>query len=116
MPTPSYDVPAGAIDGVNKTYTLPVPYIASTLVVFVNGQLRKQDLPDGWLETSPSTGVLDLKEALLPGDVIQVYYLSANDTGSPLVVEVVLLQGRITDETSLYGSFAEDDALVGILT
>jgi len=43
----------GAINGANKAFTVPGPYISGTLKVFLQGQLQVQGTGENWTETSP---------------------------------------------------------------
>jgi hypothetical protein len=85
MPSPRFEVPSGAIDGVNKVFTLSMPYRSGTTAVFLNGLLQERNLDDGWVETSPDTGVVTLKEAPRGSghgpDVIQIFFI---DRSPPL--------------------------------
>lgn len=62
----------GDVDGVNRDFQTISDFAASSLHVYVNGQLRSAVLDGGWDETGPHN--FKLKEAPLPGDVIQVAY------------------------------------------
>ena len=46
------ETPAGAIDGVNTTFTTTRPYVAGTLMVFVNGILQAPT--DDYAESPPT--------------------------------------------------------------
>lgn len=117
MPVPRFEVPAGAVDGGNTTFTTSVPYQPGTTAVFLNGLLLRPDLDDGWLETDPTTGVIDLKEAprgtpVCP-DVVQVFFL---DTSPQLPEEVITeICGTLELDAAdtLAGSLALDAALSG---
>lgn len=114
MPTPIHEVPAGAIDGVNTLYTVSQPYVASTLAVFLNGQLKRKDLADGWVELVPGSGTFQLNQAPQLGDVVQAYYLA--EGGQSPVVEITLLQGRLTTMQVLRAALVSADPLVGVLS
>ena len=118
MATPRFEVPSGTIDGVNTTFTTSLPYQAGSLAVFINGLLMRADLLDGWVETAPTTGTFDLKEAPRVGpsgggceDVIKVFFL---DT-APAVLECVTtpLCGTIKADPELVGCLADAIALCG---
>lgn len=68
------DTAIGAIDGVNKDFTVALGFIASTVVVFVNGQLRPQAGTDGWMILGAT---IRLNEAPRVGDSVQVFYREA---------------------------------------
>jgi hypothetical protein len=98
---PRFEVAAGAIDGVNTTFTVSVAYTPSTTAVFLNGKLYRKDWDDGWIETNPALGVVDLKEAPVPGDVIQIFF---TDTAAPsLEEEVTPLHGVLMEVGELRG-------------
>jgi hypothetical protein len=87
MATPRFEVPSGTIDGVNTTFTVSTPYQPGSSAVFINGMLMREDLVDGWYETNPAAGIIDLKEAPRVGpsgmgceDVIQVFFLDTSPT------------------------------------
>lgn len=108
MPQPRFEVPTGPIDGVNTTFFVSRPYSAGSVAVFVNGQLKRRDLGDGWIETAPAIGQVDLKEAPrndLSPEVVQIFYL---DT-SPAMVgeEVTMLRGTIVALTEIVGRLRE---------
>jgi len=118
MPVPRFEVPVGVIDGLNTTFTVSRPYQPGTTAVFLNGQLKSQLLDDGWVETSPAGGVVDLKEAPLgsPGceDVVQIFYI---DT-SPALPETVIdtrLEGVIRTKDELSGEITLEVVLSGTI-
>ena len=78
MPSPRFEVPAGLVNGVNKVFTLSMPYGPGTTAVFLNGLLQERSLDDGWFETDPDAGTITLKEAPRSSgmpDVIQVFFI-----------------------------------------
>lgn len=90
----------GTVDGVNKTFYTSEPYQAGTLVFLLNGQAKVRENDDGWFDTDPATGRVDLKEAPLPGDpdepaddVVQFFYIPAADALAP-VSDTAYLLGR----------------------
>jgi hypothetical protein len=74
------DLAIGVIDGLNKDFTLTRGFIADTVVVMLNGQLRSIDQTDGWTIVGP---VIRLNEAPRVGDVVQVYYRESIPTTVP---------------------------------
>jgi hypothetical protein len=80
VPQPHFEIPVGNVDGHNRDFQVSLPYTPGSIAVWRNGQLQTKPLDDGWLELSPGTGVVRLKEAPLVGDVIQIFY---NDTTVP---------------------------------
>jgi hypothetical protein len=72
MAAPRFELPNGLQDGVNQTFYTSLPYLTASLQVFINGQLKRADLDDGYT-LSPSL-LFVMKQAPLPTDVFQVYY------------------------------------------
>ncbi len=72
MGAPRLELPNGLQDGVNQAFYTNLPYLPSSLQVFVNGQLKRADLDDGFTLSPPLVFVM--KQAPLPTDVFQVYY------------------------------------------
>lgn len=88
MGLPKIDDAAGIVDGVNRYFVLPNPYVPGTLVVMVNGRQRDRDLENGWIERDPAAGMFEFLQPPLPpqgavddcGDLISAYYENANET------------------------------------
>jgi hypothetical protein len=95
MPLPRFEVAVGAINDINTIYFVSTPYRPGTLAAFLNGQLKRADYMDGWLETNPATGQFDMKQAPETGDVVQAFFL---DT-SPVLPgeEITRISGTILD-------------------
>ena len=73
MPQPSLIEPAaGLVDGVNTVFLSSVAYVPNSVQVWLNGQMKRKDFDDGWIELGSNK--IKLKEAPLPGDVVQVFY------------------------------------------
>jgi len=74
---------SGTINGSNTTFTVSqAEYISGTLMVWVNGQLLIQGTSEGWIETTPGSGIFDFNTAPIAGDEISVVYLvNASVTG-----------------------------------
>jgi hypothetical protein len=118
MPLPHFEVPSGAINGVNVVFNVSQPYQPGTTAVFLNGLLLRPDYTDGWVESDPATGEVTLKEpprvTKITPDVVQVFYI---DT-SPAVLEATIvcrLVGRLEDKTELTGHLAPSEPLRGSL-
>lgn len=62
----------GVVNGVNVTFNTVLPYLSSSLEVFVNGMLRRNQDQDGWVETGANE--FQLKEAPQVGDRVTVFY------------------------------------------
>jgi len=126
MPLPRFEVPTGAIDGVNKDFYVSQPYRPGSVAVFLNGQLQTKALDDGWTETDPTTGLVTLNEAprdigTCP-DVVQIFYL---DTSPALPeTEIIRICGKITtvedpmvvpllEVSTITGTVEDDEKLTG---
>jgi hypothetical protein len=115
MGIPRFEILTGVVDGVNTTFFTPVAYTPGSLAVFVNGQLKRADYNDGWIEANPATGEVTLKEAPRPcppdlDEVIQAFFI---DT-TPLDTGFLELEG-ILDDTSEVTGLLEIDELEGII-
>jgi hypothetical protein len=109
---PKFEVAVGPIDGVNVAFTVSVPYRAGSVAVFLNGQLKRKDFVDGWVETSPVGGIVTLTEAPRVGDVVQVFFIDDAASGAD-VVELSPLRGVIVATEDLSGRFQPVYELVG---
>jgi len=114
MPLPHFEVPVGAIDGVNVVFNVSRAYRPGTTAVFLNGLLLRADYDDGWTESDPATGEVTLKEpprvTKITPDVVQVFYI---DT-SPDVLEAVIVErlvGRLSVLEELEGHLATSEPL-----
>ncbi len=65
------EVPMGAINGINKSYTTAYSYAAGQLGVYLNG--IRQHLSDDYIETS--TSMFQLVIAPLTGDLLNIDYM-----------------------------------------
>ena len=65
-------VPTGAVNGSNTSFTTSTSYVAGTLEVWVNG--LKQLPTTHYTETTPASGVFTLGDAPLTGDNVLVNY------------------------------------------
>lgn len=82
------DPAAGVVDGANRLFTLPNPYVPGTLVVMRNGVQLDGTLDNGWIERDPANGVFEMLVpprpagpiADDPGDLMSAYYENANET------------------------------------
>jgi len=110
MPEAHFEVPVGAIDGVNRLFTVSLPYTPGSVAVFINGQLKRADYDDGWVETDPSTGQVTVNESPIGGsvpEVVQIFYLDTTQNDVTEVVEGII--GTIEDLDMLYGTIGSDD-------
>lgn len=112
MALPRFEVATGLVDGVNTTFHVSVAYLGGTLAVFLNGQLKRASFADGWVESSPSTGFFQMKEAPLDGDVVQAFFIDGaatppGETLTPIFGKLRPgddLVGRLSDSLRLKGS------------
>jgi hypothetical protein len=121
MPLPRFEVATGPVDGTNTTFQVSTAYQPGTLAPFLNGQLKRADYDDGWVETDPATGTFDLNIAPLEGDDVQAFFLDTSPVlpgesvstifGSIRVVDDVA--GRIGSQLPLEGKVLVEDDLVG---
>lgn len=63
----------GTVNGVNKDFRTPSPYVPGSVVVYLNGFSKEKAADDGWEETGYDR--FRMKEAPKVGDQVQVYYL-----------------------------------------
>lgn len=70
-----FEKPIGAIDGVNRDFTVAYDYEPGTLRMWQNGLLVRQADDDGWDETSSNT--FRTKESLRLGTPLHVRYIEA---------------------------------------
>lgn len=81
------DPAAGTVDGVNRYFTVPNPYVPGTLVVMRNGVQLDGTLENGWIERDPAAGLFEMlvpprpagPSAEDPGDLMSAYYENANE-------------------------------------
>jgi hypothetical protein len=114
---------SGAVNGVNRDFSVPTYYRAGSLVVFLNGQQLKRTLDNGWEETDPTLGTFRMKIPPVgprpgstddPGDVLFAYYdtEAATSTGGaggglPQFVSLDVLSPRIRDAGDLRPRIAD---------
>lgn len=67
------ELAGGAVDGVNRDFTVAADYRSGSVLVLVNGLARERtNTADGWVELPPRT--IRLHEAPRTGEVVQVQY------------------------------------------
>ena len=115
MSQPRFEVAAGAINSVNKTFVVSTPYVPNTTAVFLNGKAYRRDWDDGWFETNPLLGIVTLKEPPIPGDVVQIFFTDAASTGA-LEEECIPLHGTIREIEGLRGVQIEVEARRGVIS
>ena len=70
---PRFEVPAGPINGTNRLFYTSLYYRPTTIQVWLNGQMKRIDLDDGWFELGMNK--VRFKVAPEVGDVVQIYYI-----------------------------------------
>jgi hypothetical protein len=109
-----FEVGKGVINGLNRVFTVSLPYIGGTTAVFYNGQLKRRDYNDGWSETDPISGVVTLDIAPLIGDVVQVFYVDALPP-APGTQIIHPLLGRLEPVDDLCAIVLDSDSILGWL-
>jgi len=62
----------GAVNGTNQVFQTPYPYVPGSVRIFVDGQLKREDFADGWIELGYDK--VQLKIAPISGSVVQAYF------------------------------------------
>lgn len=115
MGTPRIDTAIGVVDGVNDLFSTPVPYVVKSLSVFLNGQLKRRDLDDGWVEISAVHGTFRLKEVPRVGEVVQAFYQDGSPGQAPDQVELLHIRGMLTSTQDLRGIWTLREEAVGLV-
>lgn len=107
---------AGAVDGTNKTFYVSAPYKVGSVQYFLNGILKVKEWDDGCIEISSLDREVELKEAPLPGDVIQFYFVDTSDATDEENIVVSAATGGLTisDATVLVAQLREASAAAPI--
>lgn len=101
------EAPTGAVNGVNQTFTVSRPYQPGSAHHFVDGLLHNKADDDGLTETSPTTGVVTLKEPPQPAlgnveeNTLLVLYTSTEAEEGVVVVEE--LQAALQAAPRIFG-------------
>lgn len=66
------EVLGGGVNGVNNVFQTSSPYVPGSVRIFLNGQLKRADFADGWIELGYDKVQLALPP--LVGDVVQAYF------------------------------------------
>ena len=66
------EVLSGAVNGLNNVFQTSQPYVPGSVRIFLNGQLKRADFADGWIELGYDKVQLALPP--LAGDVVQAYF------------------------------------------
>lgn len=114
---PTFEVAVGVIDGVNVAFTTPsaIPYRAGSVAIFINGQLKRGDYADGWVETNPGTGLVTLDEAPQVGDVVQIFFINDHAPGIDSE-ELSPLQGKVEETEELSAQFQIVAEVIGVIS
>lgn len=64
---------SGVCNGVNTVFVTPSPYLAGSVRVWLNGELLRADLENGWVELGESR--IAMKVPPVAGDALQAYYV-----------------------------------------
>lgn len=75
MPAALIEVVSGVVDGFNNVFQTAQPYVTGSVQVFVDGQLRRQDYDDGWVEMGGKKIALKVPPKI--GCCVQAYYRPA---------------------------------------
>jgi len=70
---PTFDIPTGAVNGVNRIFYVPVDYKSGSVQVWVNGLLHVRHGQNGWSEMGGRK--IQMHEAPKSGDYLTVYYI-----------------------------------------
>lgn len=120
MPSPRFEVPAGAVDGVNTVFTVSMPYSVGSTAVFRNGLLQQRDLDDGWFETDPNAGIVTMKEppsAFGFPDIIQIFFLDRTPSPAPAPGTVAFnLKGIIKASKKMTATLASSLQITGYIS
>jgi hypothetical protein len=93
----------GLIDGVNRVFSAGEPYVAGSVAFILNGRIHNQasiDSDYGFIELSPDAGTIQVTNAPLVGDVVQIFYWSRRILPPP---EVTRLTGNVDQSTRVAG-------------
>ena len=104
----------GTINGVNDTFFTLTPYLASSVRLFINGQLLRK----GCLtEVSGSSGEIRIETASIPrvGDVVQLAWIDAASAAAECSGLVQVLYAKLEPEESISGCLYEERRLSGYL-
>ena len=74
---PVIELLEGVVDGNNCVFETRSTYLPGSVRVFYNGQLKRQDLVDGWTELGGKKVFLKEAPLAIHGyvDVLQAYYI-----------------------------------------
>lgn len=97
----SYEAISGAINGSNTTFIVNQKnFIPGDAQVFLLGQLMTLGADNDWVQTSPSSGVIDFVTAPVAGDIITIVYRKNESTGPTYDVD------QSEDTAGVYGLIA----------
>lgn len=104
----TYGAISGAVDGVNKVFTVSNnAYASGSLMVFLLGQSETQGSGADWTETSPASGTFTFVTAPPSGSILQAAYIkSSSASGIPTapMVSITGVNAKTTGGTLAYAS------------
>jgi hypothetical protein len=122
MATPRFELALGVVDSVNVVFYTPTfPYAPGSVAVFLNGQLKRADFADGWVESNPVVGEVTLLLPPLfgvPPDVVQIFYLDTSVSPQPTPeTEITRLHAVVLDTVDVLSArFQEVQPLQGTIS
>lgn len=116
MGTARIETGTGTIDGVNTVFFVSTPYKVGSVQYFLNGQLKVKEFDDGCVEISSLDREIHVKEAPLPGDVVQFYFIDTTDATDTEVITVGAVSGglSINEATNLIAQIPANTAAAEI--
>jgi hypothetical protein len=96
----------GVIDGSNRVFGTGVPYVAGSTAYILNGRIHSPSIargPDndyGYSELDPASGTIEVDNAPVDGDVVQIFFW---DRMVQPVSPVAQLTGIVRSTTPLVG-------------
>jgi len=109
MPNVRLEDLTSQIDGITDTFQTTFDYETGSLKIFINGQLKKREWEDGWVEMGGKK--FKVPEPPLVGDTLHVFY---KDT-LPTVSFKIDLKGKLIEKEKLVGKLIEREILRGVL-
>jgi len=113
--TPRFVAAIGLVDGVNRVFGTGHPYHPGTTALYVRGLLRVRTDDDGYVESDPAAGLIELNEAPLPGrpsdpsdpgDRVMIFFLDEPSESGDDTVQAI--SGTISYDP-VEGTIGHDD-------
>lgn len=70
---PTIEELSGVVNGINRIYSTSLAYKSDSIRVWINGELMRADLDNGWVELGSNQ--IELNEAPLVGTTLNAWYL-----------------------------------------